>query len=175
MTHPLELGLVVPAQATPRPHHPLQLGRRARVGELEQLPLTRGSGHARERPHLGEGQLPLGHGRTDPRKLHEGTRGSHPLSGGPQIDPGAEGEPVGARPVAAGLPPSEPVELSDQGEKAVLSGMDVRGECSDLVPQILEVVEVVVGAGGSVRDIWNSERGGTHRKPLICNGGNDLQ
>jgi hypothetical protein len=41
----------------------------------------------------------------------------------------------------------EPVELGDQGEEAVLGGVDVSGERGDLIAQVLERVEVVVGRG----------------------------
>ena len=44
-----------------------------------------------------------------------------------------------------GSPPPESVELGDQREEAVLGGMDVGRECSDLVAEILESVQFVIG------------------------------
>ena len=167
MPHPLELLLVPPVQATPRPHQPLQLGRRARACELEQIALTLGSGHTRERPHLGERQLALGHGRADLGKLGEGSSSSHPLTGGTQVDPGTEGEPVGAGAVSARLPPPELVELGDQCEEAVLGGMDVCRERGDLVAQVLESVQLVVDCpidGGRVSGL---SRVGRFRRPFV--------
>ncbi len=46
-----------------------------------------------------------------------------------------------------GLPPSQPVELGDQGEEAVLGRMDVSGQGGDLVAEVLERIEMVVGCG----------------------------
>ena len=66
----------------------------------------------------------------------EGSSGSHPLTGGTQVDPGVEGEPVGAGAVSARLPSPELVELGDQREEAALGGMDVSRECGDLVTQL---------------------------------------
>jgi hypothetical protein len=94
MSYPFELVFIESAHATPRPHGPFQLGCRAAPCELEQITLTLGCGHARERPYFCERELSPLHRRADLGQLREGPGGSHLLASCAQIDPGSEGEPV---------------------------------------------------------------------------------
>ena len=187
MSDPFELVFIEPTHATPGPHGPLQLGRRAAPGQLEQISLTFGRSHAGERPYFGEREFSLRHRRADLGEFRERPGGTHLLTGRAQIDPGTEGEPMGARSVASRLPPAEPVELGDQCEESVGGSVQVSRQSGDLVTQTDESVQLVVdlpiiGAAGVVRgpfrgnvhDVGDCERSETHKNSLICKNDSDL-
>jgi len=98
----------------------------------------------RERAHLGERQLAPGHRRAGLGEARERPGGAHLLPRGPQVDAGAEGEPVGAGAVAVALPAPALVELGQKHEEAVRGGVDVSGQRRDLVAERLEEVGLVV-------------------------------
>jgi hypothetical protein len=116
MAYPFELVFIESTHTTPCAHGPLQLSRRAAPGELEQRFLTFGCSHTRERPYFGERKLSLLHRGADLRQPRQDPGGTHLLAGCTQVDPDPEGEPMGTRAVASGLPSLEPVELGDEGE-----------------------------------------------------------
>ena len=152
MSLPLPRRLVPPAPSPEPPDHPLQLGRGAPPGQIQQIALVRLRGHPGQGPDLGERQLAPGHGGAGLGKALQCPCGPHLLPGRTQVDPGAGVEPVSAGAVATQLPTPPAVEVTDEGQEPVGGGVDVSRQRGDLLLQLLQSVRVVEGLGERVAE-----------------------
>ena len=111
-------------------------------GELDQLRLVLGRGHARQGPDLGPREPPLLHLGRGQGQVGKAPGRPQPLAGRAEGDPGPPVQPVGA-----GAPPAPEfllVEAAQQRQKPVQGGVDVRGKLGDLVADGI----AVRGSGG---------------------------
>lgn len=70
-----------------------------------------------------------------PAHIQHGAARRLVLARRPQVEPGPEGQPVGAAPVPRRLPPPHPVEPGDPPQQAARGGVDVGREGGDLFSQ----------------------------------------
>ncbi len=127
-----------PVDPPPRPHQALDMGRRRRAGEAEELGFVRGGCHAGQRTHLRVGELAALHGGAQAREGGQGAGDAHLLARGPQIESGAPVEPVAAR-VEALVPPLALVELADQDQQLVGGGLDAGRQLGDGVTEAVHL------------------------------------
>ena len=136
---PLRLRLGRPVHPPPRPHYGLHLGRGPVPRQLEQLRLGPRRGDARESADLGVGELAPLHRLTDPRQIAKGAGDADLLAGGAGGDPGAPAQPMGAAQEAA-VPAVLLLEVAQADEEAVGAGVEIGGEGSDLLAELLQLV-----------------------------------
>ncbi len=136
------LGLLA---APERPHQPLHMGRRAVLGDHQQVILGLRRRHPRDLPDFGIAQLPRGHRRRDLRQTPERPRHPHLLPRRAHRDPALPVQPMRAGLGGRVRPPRALVELRDQHQPAMVGRIDVAREGADLGSQFVD------GAHGRLR------------------------
>lgn len=111
----------------------LELRRGQLLGELEQLLLRVGPGHAGQRPHLGVGELAASEGGAAERQLLQAVRHAHVLARGARAQSALPGEPLRSRAAIPLDPQPLTVELSHQLQPAAHACVQVRGQGDQLL------------------------------------------
>ena len=163
--------LRVARQLLPHAHHLLQVRRRARARELEQLRLALRRGHARQRPHLRVRDAALPQRAGSLRQVLQCPRGAHPLARRTDLDADLPGQPLSAGTEAV-LPAAPAIEVGDEGHHLRFRRVDAGGQLGDAVAQPGEVVVGFAGLGrGGRRDGFGTGRRGDGLRSERCRDG----
>jgi hypothetical protein len=131
-------GFRLPVHATPAPHDPLNVDRRARSPHREQARFGLRGRDAGQSAHLGVGQLSARGRRGQGRQRPEGAGDSDMLAGGARGKSDSPGEPFGAG-TEPGVPAAARVELANEREEAGHRRLEAGGELGDLVAQAIQL------------------------------------
>lgn len=135
------LGVLQPVNQPPPTDDTLQLGRGGLTGQLQELRLVFGRGHAGESPHLGEGQLPPGHSPGKDVEIPKCPGHPYLLPSRPGRDSGSPREPFGTGAESPG-PALLLIEGTNQNQEMVGGGVDVGGQAGNLLTQCLWAIQI---------------------------------